>query len=396
MNMNGWTDSQEAAINDIQQFLANKVQTVWCLSGSPGTGKSYVISKAIAPLARNAGYHFLVTATTNKAAALVSGTTVHKAFGITLKNDYYTGETTYCTDKIKDIHNTLCVIDEASMLEINLWQIIQKHAHNCKFLLVGDMYQLPAVKAGADVFNKYPVSMLTEVVRQTDPDFLQEIENAKQGVLNKDMYTPKACGAVKVVTIEDKDKIKELLKGFGNQDKVLTYTNAAAIAYASNIRSLQGKKEDFEVGDSVISRNYCESPYSGTSLYCEQELEIASLSNVKSTEIIPGLNLQVREVSFREAPGTFLYAVNPEEYKNALKKTASLKNWKAYFFLKEKILDMRNYEACTIHCSQGSTYDRTFIDMQDIRKCKAHSVKARLLYVALSRAKNEVYIYDHV
>ena len=56
-------------------------------------------------------------------------------------------------------------------------------------------------------------------------------------------------------------------------------------------------------------------------------------------------------------------------------------------------MDIRSAEACTVHCSQGSTYDRVFIDLGDIMSCRQTSVKTRLLYVALSRAKKEAYIY---
>ena len=92
--------------------------------------------------------------------------------------------------------------------------------------------------------------------------------------------------------------------------------------------------------------------------------------------------------------GTFLV---PSNYKYALivaKEMAKKKKWREYYRIKEGLLDLRFNEASTIHCSQGSTYDRVFIHMTDLLTCKSYSTKARLLYVALSRAKNDVYIYE--
>ena len=51
-----FTDSQNKALREIQEFLTDKIQTVHCLSGSPGTGKSYLINNAIIPLAEAEGW----------------------------------------------------------------------------------------------------------------------------------------------------------------------------------------------------------------------------------------------------------------------------------------------------------------------------------------------------
>jgi ATP-dependent exoDNAse (exonuclease V) alpha subunit len=66
-----------------------------------------------------------------------------------------------------------------------------------------------------------------------------------------------------------------------------------------------------------------------------------------------------------------------------------------YYFFREKMAELRDNNACTVHASQGSTYDRVYIDYKDIVKGKGQTVgnKARMLYVALSRAKEEIYIY---
>ena len=59
------------------------------------------------------------------------------------------------------------------------------------------------------------------------------------------------------------------------------------------------------------------------------------------------------------------------------------------------MVDLRDFVACTVHESQGSTYNRVIIDFDDIVHGQGITVntKTRMLYVALSRAKEEIFIY---
>lgn len=388
-----FTQSQINAINDIKDFINSPVN-VHCLSGSPGTGKSFVVQHAIPQIVRNTKYMIQLTATTNKAASVIGGVTLCKLFGIKLKANFDTGVQEYETKYIRNIYNSFIIIDECSMLEKELWSIITQHTYNCKFLLVGDKYQLPAVGSSIDVFSTYPTSELTEVVRQSDPTFLQQIKNAKEGVINKEMYTPINTGPIHILTSKDNDKIRELLKTFTNEDKALSYTNKMSIDLSATIRKLQDKSDDFDVEDPVSPKEYCESiTNDGDSVYTGEDLVISNISEVK-TITVRGMDIQVREFNFYGHFGTYLVPLDYDYCELIMKKLAKEKAWRDFYFVKERLIDLRFNEASTIHCSQGSTYNRVFIDISDIRKCRAHSTKARLLYVALSRAKNEVYIYD--
>ena len=389
------TESQENAIVDIMDFLSDPIRDIHCLSGSPGTGKSFLITEALLPILHMKNWNILVTATTNKAASLLHGQTLCKAFGIGLKVNYDTGVQTYDTSKSRHIGHTFIIVDEASMLEKYLWQLVTERAHKCKFLLVGDKYQLPAIKSGLNVFDTYPCSMLTEVVRQNSKEFINQIDKVKQGVIDKKVTLPDSCPEIKFVRDEDKLHIRELLKSFGQKDKVLCYTNAAVNLYNKNIRKLKGKTEALGAGDVVMARNYAENAL-GESSYSDEELIIEDLSNEYVLTLVGkygNYHIKVRDVKFRNKKGNFKQFMNYDEWDKMLKTLAAVKDWKAYYECKEHLIDIRSAEACTVHCSQGSTYDRVFIDLNDIMSCKQTSVKTRLLYVALSRAKKEAYIY---
>ena len=53
-------------------------------------------------------------------------------------------------------------------------------------------------------------------------------------------------------------------------------------------------------------------------------------------------------------------------------------------------IDLRAAYAQTVDKSQGSTYDKVFIDLDDISHCTSGARIARMLYVAVSRARHQV------
>lgn len=84
----------------------------------------------------------------------------------------------------------------------------------------------------------------------------------------------------------------------------------------------------------------------------------------------------------------------PDTYKDhaaALKAATAEGRYGAAREIANSWIDLRAAYACTINKSQGSTYDKVFIDLDDIRKCNSGEQIARMLYVAVSRARFHVY-----
>ena len=75
-------------------------------------------------------------------------------------------------------------------------------------------------------------------------------------------------------------------------------------------------------------------------------------------------------------------------------KATAIKNqsWVTYYRVKNYVADIRLPFAGTIHKAQGATFDEVFIDYPNILKCKQVTIRNRLMYVALTRAKSNVYI----
>ena len=80
------------------------------------------------------------------------------------------------------------------------------------------------------------------------------------------------------------------------------------------------------------------------------------------------------------------------DVKDALKAFKKEKAWMDFYHLKEHVADLRPVFASTVHKSQGSTYSHVFIDLDDIGRCNITDDVARMLYVAISRAKRNVYL----
>ena len=91
----------------------------------------------------------------------------------------------------------------------------------------------------------------------------------------------------------------------------------------------------------------------------------------------------------------FTYTKRLNELADIAKKTVNPKErrekWKEFFNFKNSILDIRDIYASTVHSAQGSTYRNVYIDLRDLWTCPNKRELQRLLYVAVSRAKENVY-----
>ena len=181
------------------------------LTGHAGTGKSFLLRKVIEDL-QDAGKKVVVAAPTGIAAINVGGTTLHRLFQ--LKPDIYTSKRPQVPTVIK--HTDVLFIDEISMCRIDLFdyigRVLQKSHRHIQVVVVGDFCQLPPVipkkntsdtyfdekgildlHFGFDVGGGYAflspqwkrinfkTVVLEEVIRQSDPHFIEALDRARLG-----------------------------------------------------------------------------------------------------------------------------------------------------------------------------------------------------------------------
>ena len=337
------------------------------LTGAGGTGKSS-ITKALYRIYSRCGFNVVLLSPTAKACRRLEectgGTaqTIHKFLKMTKDGDSHLYE-----DYIKD---TVLIIDEASMMDIILFNNLLKGATlSTRVLLVGDNNQLPSVQAGnvlgdtIDSENVH-VSLLTDIMRQQEnssiikycsminagevfepcenPDFLYEEFGTAEEL--KEKFLPLYKKEVKEVGLNEVQVIAPYKKGeigMNNLNSILQKEMNA-----------KGKEalEGYKVGDKVrhTQNNYKKDVFNGeTGVILSFNSEEGEMLVDYGDRLVPYNRLDVAEL-------TLSYC-------------------------------------STVHASQGSEYKVVFVILDDTSVNSFLHIR-RLLYTAVSRGKQKVYI----
>lgn len=186
---NGFTDI-EKIISDVEEIenikyaplqknaIASALNnSVYVLTGGPGTGKTTII-RAIIKIYMNMGLKYVLAAPTGRAAKRMSESTSCEAKTIhrLLEFEYTENdeELSFTRDESNPLEADAVIIDEASMIDANLFfSLLRAIRPSTRLLLIGDSSQLPSVGSGnilKDVIssNVFKVGTLNEIFRQED------------------------------------------------------------------------------------------------------------------------------------------------------------------------------------------------------------------------------------
>jgi len=360
------------------------------LTGKAGTGKSYVVKKAITDLI-DLGKKVVAIAPTGVAANNIGGQTIHSMFSI---NPYGVASFDTCnflkTEK-KRMMNAVDVIfiDEVSMLRPDIldamnWTLIKSGCDGLdkkQIVFIGDMKQLPPVLDDntrsvlfrdydgetfewASIFTKLNVETieLDEVLRQSDPEFIDNLNLVREGV--KAPYftrfrTTEPNGIILAPYVSTVEKYnKEGLDAIDSKEIIFT------AKVDGNV-----KAEDFNLQSEIRVK---------------QGAKIMYLANSKNNPLVNG------------TIGTFIthndchyIRVDQEDYvldrMLFTKKQYVLNKFSNRLELEEigsiEQIPIKLAYALSIHKSQGLTFDEVTVDIT--RPC----FQKGMLYVALSRVK---------
>ena len=120
------------------------------------------------------------------------------------------------------------------------------------------------------------------------------------------------------------------------------------------------------------------------------------ISETVDSTIISGHDIKIVKLNVQDfyTKEEYLITVfkNNEDRKKVLKYYSSKKVWDLFFKIKNHFPELRPIAASTAHKAQGSSYDIVIVDLEDIGNCSDKEQVARMQYVALSRARNKIYI----
>lgn len=358
--------------------------------------------------------------------------------------------------KIKIGDYSLYIIDESSMLNRGLVMFLEKicKTNKCKIIYIGDSTQLaPVGEKYSSAFKGIKTSNLKQIVRQGDDNpisyllnllrydvehksftFLEHITRNRSNfnVDNTKGYqvcNPKEFEQLIQINFSDEELTKNI-----DYVKVIAYTNNTVSAWNKFIRNtiiLDSDKSVITKNDLIISYVTLVNQFNDCIIKNSEEYVLKDVVNYTH----PKYNLKGFMVRFIAIHGgnvtSPLFIVDHKDnftiqmYVKLSRemiqraKTANVKLraqlWKDYFNFKESCLLLTNIInpvtkkiefgrdldygfSLTAHKSQGSTFDTSFVDVNDIVYDKygrpytdAEEINRRL-YVACSRCKNKLYL----
>ena len=329
-------------------------------------------------------------------------------------------------------NSQLIVIDECSMigeqqLDILIDDIVN-HNPNAKLLFLGDDGQLNPIgeTAISQTFSKYGEenhSRLVTRMRQGEDNPILEYadqywenshtdkdESTKNMVASNDNINSKG-GIVTVNKISDQiDSIIELFKRQNNGDNPFI----AKCLYRTNNEAFEANRKIHKKLFQNSKTKYCDGEF--VKLYEPVRVELPSdkknkpkidLRNQKEYKIVKageetyeelyGVRVDYQPLTIKVKNGNKEEEITikalTEKGREQLTKAGSAAYRKGLYkrFKNTDVLGFchcENNYAITVHKSQGSTYDVTFVDEDSINEGKNNLERSRSLYTAITRSRN--------
>lgn len=410
---------QQAAADGFFKFLFDTNQKELIISGPGGVGKTFTMGHMIDEIMPNyldtcqlmgikADYEEVVmTAMTNKAAEVLANATgrpsqtIHSLLNLKVTDDYKTGRSLLSKNNNWRVHQKKIIfIDESSMIDQPLLNLLREGTHDCKIVFVGDHCQLaPIMEPISPIYRAdLPFYELTQPMRNSEQPALMALCDQLRHTVETGEFLPiqQVPGVIDI--LDGPEMGAELASHFTTvtDSRILAYTNARVMDYNDHVRGLRNLTEPYTLGEKLINNNAIQIRDGIISV--EEEITITNLHpTTQDIEIEPDVFLEVRfadlENKFGEVYASMMLPESKEHYTALVKYYQKTKNWNRYFHLKNVYPDLRPRDAATVHKAQGSTYDTAFIDLQNLSTCHNPNLAARLLYVAVTRARNRIVFY---
>lgn len=424
------TEDQTNALEAIKTWLnidydENKTKPMpetpfFVLKGYAGTGKSFCSLELVRHEFKPS--EIVYTAPTNKAVKVlrnylddaglqsVGTKTIYSLLGLSLQANGEVKELAKPDEPVDLSGYKLVIVDEGSMVNKFLLSAIEDAYSdwNVPFLFMGDPAQLPPVGEISSPIWKIDQSVeLTKVLRYGNSilDLATSIRTivdhpfpALKISSNPPVHVVGRPGLVSAA-IDHLDEIKN------GQSKLIAWRNVRVAEYNELIRReifgfVEAKKSFWLPADKIVATAHLKDLDDNTFMRTDEEATILQIVEGRHP-LYPDyeiFNLLVEMDNERKQTIRVLTQSGRFQLDNDLNllsmeaKAGKKYKWREFWQLKEAFHEIKHSYAITTHRSQGSSYDRVFIDREDILLNRNRPEAFRSLYVAVTRAREEVYI----
>lgn len=374
----------------------------------------------------------------------ISILTCARLLGLKPKYDYKKDKEVFTVDKgsINRIYDfSLIIIDEASMVPKYLFDVFYNHfsssglINNQNLIFVGDPCQLPPVGETMSLCfsDIFPKARLTDIIRYKGTilkvskkirDY--QTQNKLISRINEDIIDGKG-----VMDLKENDWIQSLIDHYKDEKykidtdycRSLVWTNREVSRINSLVRtSIYGKDAPpYIEGETLVADSTClEVPSIKNSSVILSSSEEFIIDKVEphyfENKLFPhitwrGYNLYGRNESGNEYIIRVIDPLDKDSYDKCVKEVRTKveknnfdkrkrPNYLDYYKISRTFHPVKYSYCMTVHKSQGSTYENVFINAKEIRSIinmkgtnsKSLEEMYKLLYVAITRAKENVYL----
>ena len=449
-------EEQIDALKRLEEFVSGDERCI-TISGSAGTGKTTILREFIEYL-DDEEISYVLAAPTHKAKLVVEALTgneaqtVHQLLSLSPNIEIFAldyRELVFETSKTDSgfsmsmPYNGIVIVDEASMINDDLFQLLVDKCKSAKskIVFVGDIKQIQPVKAKttSKVFNLPNIITLTKVYRQQEDSPVLSVLSVLRDHALSEFRTMEGkhdsfnvFNSPKDFILSAEPFLKESIKTKNVLNcKILAYTNARVNSFNEVCRKVIFEKDsNKEFNKGEILTGYDNFEYDNYKFW--NSLDYIVVNNpFKVSKRIPnfrdsvfGYNLELYDSVYKNTSTIFVLSKenNPQTLTNLAsliegtrlkaldlkakgKRTSDI--WKRYFetinsfatsfnlFYDNRVIKKKTFDygyASTVHKSQGSTYNQVFVDIGNIGKQTDPEELRQLQYVAISRTKGDAYI----
>ena len=449
------TEEQQTVVDHSVEFIKDKFdgkggqKRYLTIQGMAGTGKTTIVRSIINKLHEDGVYPSIAVAALSRKAVHVlsekladehvATETLYTLAGA----DPMKGEDKFSIDpsRQKFRNYKLIFVDEASMVGPKVMEAIDqtlKEYPNKVIIFLGDYGQIRPVEKEDEVSKKSPIFLrddiqvenLTQRIRQGEESpilpFADKFWDISVGKSTTEKMALDETESKTVITDEGAlifdstnaampkiiDSFKNAIKDRNvKRIKIVAATNKRVNAFNELIHNeLFPNAEDITSGDFIIFNE----PYRLSNDIIENSTE-GFVINVREGGSQQGVRYQnidirlsdgkvvtVKRISATDQESLAIHTANLERLKEIARKTPKVNRkeygeaWGNYYAAAGKYANIGYSYALTIHKAQGSTYDVSVVDINDIMSVGPWTPqeKAEVIYTAITRAKNVAVILD--